>query len=100
MDKLTNKQMIERLTKFRDAGDKLSDDIYNISLHIFDIIKDADARQNKDEAENETIKKLKNMIELLMQSSLDSYHYNQSMWDDYTTVIKSLGENSGGNKNA
>ncbi|HDG1688507.1 TPA: hypothetical protein PFE28_004513, partial [Kluyvera cryocrescens] len=92
---LSNKQMIEHLSRFRDAGDKLSEDIYNISMRIFDIISEAEARENKSEGEEALLSRLRGMSEIIMSSALDSNKYNDSMWKDYTRVIKSLGANSG-----
>ncbi|CDZ82741.1 hypothetical protein I5373_02790 [Citrobacter koseri] len=91
MDSLSNKQMIEHLSRFRDAGDKLSEDIYNISIRIFDLISETEARENRSEGEDLMLSRLKQMIDLLLASSNDSHNYNESMWKDYTKVIKALG---------
>jgi hypothetical protein len=97
MDSLSNKQMIEHLANFRDAGDKLSEDIYKISMRIFDLISETEARVGRTEGEDMVLSSLRNMIELLLQSALDSHNYNDSMRKDYTKVIKALGSKSGDN---
>lgn len=100
VETLTNKQMIEHLSKFRDAGDKLSEHIYDISIKIFEVIADLQARQNRSEGEEQTLRKLSDLSELLLSSAVDSGKYNQSMWHDYTKVIKALGSKQGDKTNA
>lgn len=100
MNTLSNKQMIEHLSKFRDAGDKLSEDIYNISLRIFAVIDAIQSRENRSEGEELILSQLSGMAELLMSSALHSNDYNRSLWDDYTKVIKALGSKQGDKTNA
>ncbi|MBW7622343.1 hypothetical protein LDJ78_23945 [Citrobacter portucalensis] len=99
MDSLSNKQMIEHLSRFRDAGDKLSEDIYNISMRIFELISETEARENRSEGEEAMLSRLKQIVELLLSSALDSHNYNESMWKDYTKVIKALGVKTGDKSN-
>ncbi|EMF5054506.1 MULTISPECIES: hypothetical protein [Serratia] len=94
MDNLSNKQMIEHLSRFRDAGDKLSDDIFNLSLKILDIINEAEGRANRTDEDSVILAQLKNMSEMLISSTLDANAYNNSMWKDYTKVIKALGNST------
>lgn len=95
MDSLSNKQMIEHLSKFRDAGDQLSEDIYEITMRIFELINQTEALENRSADADVMLSSLKNMVELLLKSSLHSNIYFESMRNDYTKVIKALGSKSG-----
>ncbi|WP_145055757.1 hypothetical protein [Mixta calida] len=95
MSGLSNKEMIERLARFRDAGDKLYDDVFNITVKISDIIQELDSNPERNEAENSVLSNLKSMSEMLIQAALDANEYNASMLKDYTKVIKALGDSKG-----
>ncbi|WP_152999637.1 hypothetical protein [Pantoea stewartii] len=91
MEKLSNAQMIEKLANFRATGDKLAEDVFDISEKVFTIVEHLQAKLEKTDAENETYSKLAELSEILLSSILDADKYNQSMWKDYTQVIKNLG---------
>ena len=96
MEKLSNSQMIEKLANFRATGDKLAEDVFDISEKIISIVEYLQAKADKTDSENETYSKLTELSQILLSSILDADKYNQSMWKDYTQVIKNLG---GGAKN-
>ncbi|QGW86780.1 hypothetical protein EAAEB30_08815 [Enterobacter asburiae] len=100
MTNLSNKQMIEHLSKFRDAGDKLSEDIYKISVRISEVIDGIQSREDRSEGENIVLQQLTSMSELILASALHSNDYNKSLWKDYTKVIKALGSKQGEISNA
>lgn len=99
MNTLSNKKMIEHLARFRDAGDKLSEDVFGIALKIFEIIAEIEAKNEIAEGEAAVLSKLKGMSEMLLRATLDANEYNDSMWKDYTKVIKALGESKGAKPN-
>lgn len=100
--KMTNKDMIKSLSRFRDAGDKLSSDIHDISFRIIDLITEMEMRDKDGELDNAArgmLMRLRHMTHFLSLCAEDSEKYNQSMQNDYIRVIEALGSVSGDKSN-
>lgn len=97
MEKLTKKQMIERLAKFRVACDQINDDLNNLSNSVLSTYQLISAKEDKTEEEEEVCRQLKQLINLVIKSTLSSDNYNKSMRQDYTQVVKTLGASSDAN---
>lgn len=95
MEKLTKKQMIERLAKFRAACDQINDDLNNLSNSVLSTYQLISAKEDK--TEEEVCRQLKVLIDLVVKSTLSSDKYNRSMREDYTQVVKTLGASSDAN---
>ncbi|MBD8157219.1 hypothetical protein ABEH00_10025 [Pantoea agglomerans] len=91
MEKLSNAQMIEKLASFRATGDQLAEDVFDISEKFFSIVEALQAKVDKTDVENEVYDKLNELTGVIFSSVLDAEKYNNSMWKDYTKVIKNLG---------
>lgn len=97
MEKLTKKQMLERLAKFRAAGDQINDDLSNLSERVLSIYQYISVKEDKTADEEEVCRQLKELMEPILKSVVDSHNYNQSKWKDYTQVVKTLGASSDAN---
>ncbi|PPE50885.1 hypothetical protein [Escherichia coli] len=96
MEQLKRKEMIEKLAKFRAAADKMSEDVYNISLKILSITSDLEHKSDKTPEEFAIYERLSELSNSIINASLNANAYNRSMWEDYTSVIKSLSSDSDG----
>lgn len=99
MDKISKKQMLEKLAKFRAAGDQINNDLNNLSERILSIYQYISVKEDKTTEEEEVCRQLKQLLEPILQYALNSHNYNQSMWKDYTQVVKALGASSDVNSN-
>lgn len=91
MEKITKKQMIERLTRFRAASDQINDDLNRLSEKVLMIYQLISVKPDKTPEEEEVSRQLQGLVEPILESTLHSHNYNDSMWKDYTLVIKALG---------
>lgn len=91
MEKLTNKQMIERLVSFRTSSDKVNDDLIDLSQKVLLILEDMTSFKDMSEREERIYRKLSELVEPILEGIIDSQNYNESMWGDYTNVVKALG---------
>ena len=96
MEKLKRKEIIERLSRFRACGDRLSDDLYNLSMKVLNITSELEVKPVLTNEEREIFDKLSALTQPIMQATLNSNEYNKSMLKDYTSVIKSLSLDSEG----
>lgn len=94
VDKLTKKQMLERLAKFRAAGDQINDDLNSLAERILSIYQHISSKDDRTPEEEEVYRQLHDLLTPILQSALNSHNYTQSMWKDYTQVVKSLGASS------
>ncbi|MCK7307890.1 MULTISPECIES: hypothetical protein [Enterobacter] len=91
MKKLSNTEIIDKLSKFRAAGDKISEDVFELSSLLLSISEDIDKLAEKTESEKALSRRLHANLQLIGQSILNAHAYNDSMWKDYRVVIKQLG---------
>ncbi|MGU3521813.1 hypothetical protein ACLBW2_01720 [Enterobacteriaceae bacterium C23F] len=84
------KEILESLSRFRNAGDKLSDDIFNLSSKILAVLESIPhADQRSPELESVT-RQLNEMVSDVLQSTLDANTYSQSLFKDYTKAVKKI----------
>jgi hypothetical protein len=91
VENLTKKQMIESLVSFREASDQLNDDLSNLSEKILSILAEVNGFADMSEREQKIQQKLAQLVEPILYGLKHSHHYNESMWKDYTQVVKALG---------
>lgn len=91
MEKLTKKQMLESLSRFRAASDLINDDLNKLLERVLSIHQSIDGKAEKTPEEEAIRLQLAGLVDLIIQSTNDSHKYNESMWKDYTQVIKALG---------
>lgn len=91
MKKLSNTEIIDKLSRFRAAGDKISEDVFELSSLLLSISEDIDKLAEKTESEQALSRRLHANLQLIGQSILNAHAYNDSMWKDYRVVIKQLG---------
>lgn len=94
MKKLSNTEIIDKLSNFRAAGDKLSEDVFELSSLLLSISSEIDEKADKTAEEEAISKKILSQLNLIGQSVLNAHSYNDSLWNDYTVVIKQLGGES------
>lgn len=94
MKKLSNTEIIDKLSNFRAAGDKLSEDVFELSSILLGISSEIDEKAVKTAEEEAISKKILSHLNLIGQSILNAHAYNDSLWNDYTVVIKQLGGES------
>lgn len=91
MKKLSNTEMIDSLARFRESGDKLSEDVFELSSLLLNISSELERKENKSEEEKVIFDNIASNAELIVNSILHANEYNNTLWVDYTPVIKSLG---------
>lgn len=91
MDKLLKKKMIEHLASFRAASDRVNDDLSDLSQKILLILDEVSKFENINEREEKVRNSLSALVEPIMNGIIHSHEYNNSMWNDYTQVVKTLG---------
>lgn len=91
MKKLNNSEMIDSLSRFRAAGDKLSEDVFELSSLLLSISSELERKADKTDVEQAIYDKIASKVELILRATLNANDYNDSMWKDYTSVIKQLG---------
>ncbi|MET3816255.1 hypothetical protein [Pantoea sp. UYEF8] len=94
MKKLSNTEIIDKLSRFRAAGDKISEDVFELSSLLLSITEEIDQKANKTAEEKAISEKIASHLQLIGQSILNAHAYNDSLWKDYTSVIKQLGGES------
>lgn len=97
MKKLSNTEIIDKLANFREYGDKVSEDVFELSSLLLSISEDIDKKTEKTEFEKALAERLHSNLQLIGQSILNAHAYNDSLWKDYTQVIKQLGGESSRN---
>lgn len=83
--------MIDSLARFREAGDKLSDDVFELSSLLLNISSELEQKPEKTAQELVILERISSSSELIVQSIMHANEYNNSLWVDYTPVIKHLG---------
>lgn len=83
--------MIERLVSFRTSSDKVNDDLIDLSQKVLLILEDMTSFKDMSEREERIYRKLSELVEPILEGIIDSQNYNESMWGDYTNVVKALG---------
>lgn len=91
MTKLSNTEMIDHLARFREAGDKLSEDVFELSSLLLNISSELELKPNKSEEELAIFEKIASNSDLIVNSIMNANDYNNTLWVDYTPVIKHLG---------
>jgi len=91
LEKLTKQQMIERLSKFRAASDKINDDLNDLSEKILSIYQLVVAKPELTHEEEVIVGNLRGLIDPILKTIVDSQKYNESLLKNYTPVIKALG---------
>lgn len=91
MKKLNNTEMIDNLARFRESGDKLSDDVFELSSLLLNISAELEQKADKTAEERVILEKISSSSELIVKSIMHANEYNNSMWVDYMPVIKHLG---------
>ncbi|MDF7789595.1 hypothetical protein CG435_10845 [Pantoea ananatis] len=92
MKKLSNTEMITHLSRFREAGDKLSEDVFELSSLLLNISTELEKKGNKNPEEQEIYDKISSNTNLILKSILHANEYNNTLWEDYSPVIKLLGK--------
>lgn len=100
MEKLNKKQAVERLARFRATADQINEDLNSLSQNVITIYQSLSLKERMTEEEEVICLQLRGLLEPILQSTLHSHNYNQSIWRDYTQVVKALGASSEGNHNA
>lgn len=91
MTKLKNTAVIDHLAEFRRAGEKLSEDVFELSSLLLDISTKLEKKADRSEDEKAIYKEITSNAELIVKSILHANEYNNSIWVNYTPVIKHLG---------
>lgn len=92
MKKLSNTEMIDHLARFREAGDKLSEDVFELSSLLLDISSGLEKKENRSVEEQEIYERITSNTTLILKSILHANEYNNTLWVDYSPVIKHLGK--------
>lgn len=92
MKKLSNTEMIDHLSRFREAGEKLSEDVFELSYLLLKISSDLERKDNKSPEEQDIYEKISSNTELILKSITHANEYNNTLWVDYSPVIKHLGK--------
>lgn len=95
MKKISNTEMIDHLSRFRAAGDKVSESVFELSTILLKLSTDLESKEIRTEEEQAIFDVLKENINLVLSSVMSANEYNNSMWVDYTPVIKQLGDERG-----
>lgn len=99
MQKLSKKEIIEHLSRFRAASDNINDDLANLSSKFLNMLGELENKQDKTPEEQVICSKLGTLVEDIFKGIISSNGYNNSLWKDYTQVIKALGSPSDGDSN-
>ncbi|EOA4402464.1 hypothetical protein ACTWBQ_000011 [Citrobacter amalonaticus] len=84
------KEILESLSKFRGASDKLSDDIFNLSSKILRVLESLPKPKDRTPEMDMVYQQLNDMVNDVLQSSLDANSYNESLYKDYTKAVKKI----------
>ncbi|CNI04378.1 hypothetical protein [Yersinia ruckeri] len=99
MQKLSKKEAIEHLSRFRAASDSINDDLTNLSSKLLNMLTDLENKLDKTPEEQAICLKLGTLVEDVIRGTISSNEYNNSLWKDYTKVIKALGSSTDGDSN-
>jgi hypothetical protein len=99
VQKLSKKEAIEHLSRFRTASDKINDDLTNLSSKFLNMLTDLENKPDKTPEEQTICLKLGTLVEDVFKGIVSSNEYNNSLWKDYTKVIKALGSSMDGDSN-
>lgn len=88
--------MIELLVNFRSASDQLNSDLGELSEKILSILSEINKFAEMSEREQKIQRMLAEIVEPVLNGILHSHNYNESMWKDYTRVVKALGASNDG----
>lgn len=91
MEKLTKQQMIERLSKFRAASDTINDDLNDLSERVLSVYQLIISKPELTQEEEVIVRSLRDLMDPILKSVLDSQKYNDALWKNYTPVIQALG---------
>jgi hypothetical protein len=91
MKKLSNTEIINKLSNFRAAGDRISENVFELSSLLLSISEEIDKKAVITEEEKAVSERIHSNLQVIGQSILNAHAYNDSMWKDYTMVIKQLG---------
>lgn len=83
--------MIEHLVNFRAASDQINDDLGELSGRILNILGDVNRIEDMTDREKTIQKNLSELLSTILSGLAHSNSYNDSMWKDYTKVVKALG---------
>lgn len=92
MKKISNTEMIDHLSRFRAAGDKVSESVFELSSILLKLATDLESKESRTEEEQAILDELMEKLNFVLSSVLIANDYNNSMWTDYTPVIKQLGD--------
>ncbi|EKS7780420.1 hypothetical protein ACOGYP_001825 [Edwardsiella piscicida] len=84
------KEIIESLSRFRNASDKLSDDIFNLSSKILAVLENIPHSDQRSPELESVAHQLNEMVSDVLQSTLDANTYSQSLFKDYTKAVKKI----------
>lgn len=90
---MKRKEIIKKLTAFRSYSDKMSDDLFDLSIKILDITGALESKSRTSE-EDALYAKLSDLTQIIMKATLNSNKYNESLINDYMPVLKSLSSDS------
>jgi len=96
VEKLTKKEMIELLVNFRAASDRLNSDLSDLSEKTLLILGEVNKFPEMTEREQKIQQKLAELVGVILTGIAHSHEYNESMWNDYTRVVKALGASNDG----
>lgn len=94
MKKFSNREMIDSLARFRESGDKLSEGVFELSSLLLSISTEIEQKPDKTPEEQAIFEKISSNSELIVNTIMHANEYNNSLWVDYTPVIKHLGGES------
>ncbi|PKC39248.1 hypothetical protein V461_21730 [Pantoea ananatis BRT98] len=91
MKKQNNTEIIDSLSRFRASADKLSDGVFDLSSLLLSISTELENKKNRTQEEDRILSQIASQTNLIAQSIMNANEYNNSLWVDYTPVIKQLG---------
>lgn len=84
------KEILESLSRYRNASDKLSDDIFNLSSKLIGIIESFPAHDVRTPEVEAAYQQVAGMLSDVLQATLDANQYTDSLYKDYTKAIKRI----------
>lgn len=83
--------MIEHLASFRASSDQVNDDLAELSQKILHVLDEIDNFEGRSEREEKLRNSLSALVQPILSGIVHSQSYNDSLWKDYTQVVKALG---------
>lgn len=90
MEKISRSVLLEHLSNYRAASDKVVEDVYELSEKILPLISELRAKPDKTDFEQQLSDNLNALTEKFIRASLNAHDYNRSLWKDYKKVINAL----------